>query len=54
VAAQGEERLAGGLNDAFWYDEAARAPNWPGMRFGTIPVQALPERVAGRLGLLRS
>ncbi len=54
LAAQGEERLAGGLNHAFWCDEAARAPSWPGMRFGPIPAQALPERVASRLRLLRS
>jgi hypothetical protein len=52
LTVHGEERLAGGLNDAFWCDEAACAPNWPGMRFGSIPAQALPERIASRLDLL--
>jgi hypothetical protein len=54
LAAQGDPRLAGGLNDAYWCDETDRAPGSPGMRFGAIPPQALPERVAGRLHLLRS
>jgi hypothetical protein len=53
LVAQDAPRLAGGLNNAYWCDETARAPSSPGMRFGTIPPQALPERVASRLQLLR-
>ena len=51
LQASGIAHAAGGLGAAFWRDEAA-APPWPGMRYGEIPADAVPERVAERLALL--
>lgn len=54
LVAQGEPRLSGGLNEAYWCADAAMLPRHPGMRFGRIPPQAEPERVANHLQQLRS
>lgn len=47
----GIAHAAGGLGAGFWRDDAA-APPWQGMRYGEIPADAVPERVAERLALL--
>jgi hypothetical protein len=47
-------RLPGALPPQIWYDDSVDIPPAAGWRFGTIPVDAAPERVARRMRELTS
>lgn len=51
LEASGMENAAGGLGASFWLEDAT-SPPWRGMRYGEIPPDAIPERVAERLATL--
>lgn len=51
LQASGMDQAAGGLGADFWHADNPPPP-WPGMRYGEMPPDAVPERVTERLATL--